>query len=428
MSTTATAGHRPSPDSEPVRTALIEIVIPVHNEERELAGSVAVLHAYLHEQFPFPATITIADNASTDATPQVARELAETLPGVRVLRLADKGRGRALRAAWSASDADVVVYLDVDLSTGLDALLPLVAPLVNGHSDLAIGSRLAPGARTIRGTKREVLSRGYNALVHFLHRASFSDAQCGFKAARTEVIRPLLAATTDDGWFFDTELLLLAEHNGLRIHEVPVDWVEDLDSRVALGATAWHDLCGLLRVARAKASGTATISGLPQRPEPRAAHPDAVLAPRPRTQSCSTQGRSSWVSWQAISFAVIGLFSTLATVALYALGREWWSPLGANLVALTVTTVLNTEANRRFTFAGAGRSLVRVHTQAALVFLGYYALTSLALVAMTSLVPQPSRALEVGVLLAASLLGTVGRFVLLRGWVFAARPHRRELR
>ena len=418
MSTTATAEHRPGPEPDPLRTALIEIVIPVHNEERELAGCVQVLHTYLHEHIPFPATITIADNASTDATPQAARELAEALPGVRVLRLEDKGRGRALRAAWSASDADVVAYLDVDLSTGLDALLPLVAPLVNGHSDLAIGSRLAPGARTVRGAKRELISRGYNALVQLMHCVSFSDAQCGFKAARTEVIRPLLAVTTDDGWFFDTELLLLAEHNGLRIHEVPVDWVEDLDSRVALAATAWDDLRGLLRMARAKARGTATVTGLPQRPAPRAAHPDAVLAPR----------RSTRATWQAISFAVIGLLSTLATVALYALGREWWSPLEANLVALTVTTVFNTEANRRFTFIGAGRSLVRVHTQAALVFVGYYALTSLALLAVSSLVAQPSRALEVGVLLGASVLGTVGRFLLLRGWVFAARPHRKDMR
>jgi glycosyltransferase involved in cell wall biosynthesis len=270
VSTTATTDHRPGPDPHPLRTALIEIVIPVHNEERELAGCVQVLHTYLRAHLPFPATITIADNASTDATPQVARALADALPGVRVLRLAEQGRGRALRAAWSASDADVVAYLDVDLSTGLDALLPLVAPLVNGHSDLAIGSRLAPGARTVRGTKRELISRGYNMLVQLLHCVSFSDAQCGFKAARIEVIRPLLAATTDDGWFFDTELLLLAEHNGLRIHEVPVDWVEDLDSRVALAPTAWHDLCGLLRMARAKARGTATVTGLPSglRPAP----------------------------------------------------------------------------------------------------------------------------------------------------------------
>jgi putative flippase GtrA len=400
------------------RTALIEIVIPVYNEERELAGCVQVLHTYLREHFPFPATITIADNASTDETPRVAQALSEALSGVRVLRLEGKGRGRALRAAWSASDADVVAYLDVDLSTGLDALLPLVAPLVNGHSDLAIGSRLAPGARTVRGTKRELISRGYNALVQLCHGASFSDAQCGFKAARTEVIRPLLAATTDNGWFFDTELLLMAEHNGLRIHEVPVDWVEDLDSRVALAATAWEDLRGLVRVARAKARGTAVVSGLPLRPQPCAAHPNAVLAAHPRPS----------LSWQVISFAGIGLLSTLTTAVLYAIGRQWWSSLAANLVALTVSTALNTEANRRFTFTRSGRGLLRVHAQSALVFLGYCAVTSLALLALPALVATPSRGLEVAVLLGASALGTVARFLLLRGWVVATRPHREDTR
>jgi Glycosyl transferase family 2 len=179
VSITLTTGHSPGAapgGSGPAAAALVEIVVPVHNEERSLASCVRVLHTYLRDHFPFEATITIADNASTDATPQLARTLAEELPGVRVLRLEDKGRGRALRAAWSASDADVVAYLDVDLSTGLDALLPLVAPLVTGHSDLAIGSRLAPGSRTVRCTKRELISRGYNALVQLSHGASFSDA------------------------------------------------------------------------------------------------------------------------------------------------------------------------------------------------------------------------------------------------------------
>ena len=194
-----------------------------------------------------------------DGTLRVANELAETMPNVRVLHLDRKGRGLALRTAWGYSDADVVVYMDVDLSTGLDALLPLVAPLVNGHSDLAVGSRLAPGSRTVRGTKREMISRAYNKVIHGTHGARFSDAQCGFKAARTDVVRPLLHQVYDDAWFFDTELLLLAEHNGLRVHEVPVDWVEDVDARVNVTKTATDDLAGLLRVARAKVTGAATV-------------------------------------------------------------------------------------------------------------------------------------------------------------------------
>lgn len=262
----------------PAKTATVEVVVPVFNEERSLPGCLRVLDEFLTEDFPFRSTITVVDNASTDATLEIASALAADFERVRVVHLQRKGRGLALREAWGASDADVVVYMDVDLSTGLDALLPLVAPLVNGHSDLSIGSRLAPGARTVRGPKRELISRAYIQLIKVMHGARFSDAQCGFKAARTAVVRPLLAHVQDDSWFFDTELLLLAEHNGLRVHEVPVDWVEDTDSRVDVLATAWDDVRGLLRVARAKASGKARVAGLPQRPEPRAAHPDATHA------------------------------------------------------------------------------------------------------------------------------------------------------
>src|SRR5207237_2884748 len=137
-----------------------------------------------------------------------------------------------------ASRARVVAYMDVDLSTRLDAMLPLVAPVLSGHSDVAIGSRLAADARVVRGAKREVISRTYNLLLKATLRNRFSGAQCGFKALRSDVAEALLPLVEDDGWFFDTELLVLAEHNGLRIHEVPVDWVDDPDSRVDLAGTA----------------------------------------------------------------------------------------------------------------------------------------------------------------------------------------------
>ncbi|HEX3780176.1 MAG TPA: bifunctional glycosyltransferase family 2/GtrA family protein [Pseudonocardiaceae bacterium] len=398
----AGAGREPGP-----ATATVDIVIPVYNEQRALPGCIDVLTGYLSAHFPFDWTITIVDNASTDDTPAVAQALAGSVEGVRVLRLDRKGRGLALRSSWSASTADVVVYMDVDLSTGLDALLPLVASLVDGHSDLAIGSRLAPGARTIRGPKREVISRCYNALIRLTHGARFSDAQCGFKAARTAVVRPLLEHVEDDAWFFDTELLLLAEHNGLRVHEVPVDWVEDTDTRVHLRSTVTQDLRGLVRVAKAKASGAAKVTGLPRRPEPRSIHPDAVLA-----------RRDTGLLWQVISFGIIGGLSTVATLALYALFRGWWSPLMANLVALVITTLVNTEANRRFTFITARGSSTRVHFQGLLVFAGYYALTSAALLILHANVAHPSTVVELSVLLSAYLLGTAGRFFLLRVWVF----------
>jgi glycosyltransferase involved in cell wall biosynthesis len=385
----------------------VDIVIPVFNEERALEGCVKTLVNYLYENFPFDWTITVVDNASTDDTLQVANTLLTEHQALRVIHLDRKGRGLALKEAWSRSEADVVVYMDVDLSTGLDALLPLVAPLVNGHSDVAIGSRLAPGARTIRGPKREFISRTYNGLIRLTHGARFSDAQCGFKAARTEVLRPLLPHIIDDAWFFDTELLLLAEYNGLRVHEVPVDWVEDVDSRVKVASTALDDLRGLVRVARAKSSGAARVPGLPQRPEPRAAHPDAVLG-----------RRQGGLSWQVLSFAVIGVISTIANLVLYGLFRDWWPVLTANLAALVITTFFNTEANRRFTFLARRDSTSKVHTQGLIVFVLYYAFTSGALLLLHNAVPNPSRTLELSVLLASSLVGTAGRFFLLRSWVF----------
>ena len=405
--------HVPEPRDEAElgdqqRHPTVDVVIPVYNEERSLPGCIRVLHDYLSNGFPFEWTITVVDNASTDGTERVANQLAETTDNVRVLRLERKGRGLALRTAWGFSDADIVVYMDVDLSTGLDALLPLVAPLSNGHSDIAIGSRLAPGARTVRGPKREVISRCYNALIRLSHGARFSDAQCGFKAARAEVIRPLLQRIEDDSWFFDTELLLLAEHNGLRVHEVPVDWVEDTDTRVHVASTAMDDIRGLVRVARNKASGSAKVDDLPRRPEPAPIHPDAVVAQR----------RETGLLWQVLCFGLIGAASTVATLLLYAGFRTWWPYWVANFVALTITTLLNTEANRRLTFIGRKRPSGRVHLQGLVVFALYYAFTSGALFLLDALKPRHTAALELVVLLAASLVGTAGRFVLLRIWVF----------
>jgi glycosyltransferase involved in cell wall biosynthesis len=227
----------------------VDIVIPVFNEASVLETSVTRLHDYVSANFPFTWRVTIVDNASTDGTWFRASRLARDSDCIRALHLDRKGRGLALRRAWSASDAAVVAYMDVDLSTDLDALLPLIAPLVSGHSDVAIGSRLSHGASVARPPKREIISRAYNAILHTVFATSVSDAQCGFKALRSEVARRLLPAVADNGWFFDTELLLLAEHNGLRIHEVPVDWVDDADSRVHVVRTARSDLAGTVRMA-----------------------------------------------------------------------------------------------------------------------------------------------------------------------------------
>ena len=236
--------------ARPTHSCVLDIVIPVYNEEFDLPGSVRRLHQYLAAEVPYASRITIADNASTDNTLAVAQALAEELPDVGVIHLDQKGRGGALYTAWMASEADVVAYMDVDLSTDLSALMPLVAPLISGHSDVAIGSRLAASSRVVRGPKREFVSRSYNLILRGVLGARFTDAQCGFKALRADVARQLLPHVADTGWFFDTELLVIAERAGLRIHEVPVDWVDDPDSRVDLAGTAAADLRGIWRMRR----------------------------------------------------------------------------------------------------------------------------------------------------------------------------------
>jgi glycosyltransferase involved in cell wall biosynthesis len=249
----------------------IEIVVPVFNEQRTLAANVELLLDYLRAEFPFRFRVVVADNASVDGTIGVARALAAKHDEVSTLFLDRRGRGLALKMAWLASDADIVSYMDVDLSTNLESFLPLVAPLLSGHSELAIGTRLAHSAHIRRRLKREILSRGYNRLVHLAFRAGFSDAQCGFKAIRADVAHRLLPLVEDEDWFFDTELLLLAERNGLRIHEVPVDWIEDLDSRVQLLPTVVADLAGLWRVRRSFWRGGGRLAA--------AARPGALAVP-----------------------------------------------------------------------------------------------------------------------------------------------------
>jgi len=360
---------------------LVEIAVPVFNEERGLEASILRLHAYLASRFPFRFHITIADNASTDRTPAIAARLARELPHVSLLRLEEKGRGRALRAAWSESDAEILCYMDVDLSTDLDALLPLVAPLVSGHSDIAIGSRLARGARVRRGPKRELISRTYNLILHAALRSRFSDAQCGFKAVRRDAARALVPAIQDDGWFFDTELLVLAERRGLRIYEVPVDWDDDPDSRVAIVRTALDDLRGVWRLAR--------------------------------------------VDRPLLAFAGVGAASTLAYALLYTALRHRFGPLEANAAALLATAVANTAANRRLTFGRRGRAgLARHHLGGLAAFAAGLVVTSAALAALAAVHPHPGRKAELGAVLVAGALATAVRYILLRGWVFRDQPPR----
>ena len=386
-----------------MRVLQVDIVVPVRNEEHDLALSVRRLVSYLREGFPFTARVTIADNGSTDGTWAVADRLARDFDEVRAVRIEQPGRGRALRAVWSQSDAEVLAYMDVDLSTDLNALLPLVAPLLSGHSDVAIGTRLARGSRVIRGPKRELISRCYNLLLHACMGARFSDAQCGFKAIRREQARTLLPLTQDTGWFFDTELLVLAERAGLRIHEIPVDWIDDLDSRVDVVATALADLRGMVRLGGGFARGTIKVPQL---------RGSALAGPSGGVRRAAP----GELRLQIASFAVVGIASTIAYVLLYLLLRGVMSAQAANATSLLVTAVANTAVNRRLTFGISGRRHAARHQVKGLIAFGIgLALTSGALAALPA---HTGRGLEVSVLVAANLVATVIRFVLYRTWVF----------
>ena len=364
-----------SPESRRARDR-VDIVIPVYNEQRVLAESVQRLHRFLGESdFPYDWRIVIADNASDDDTFAVARGLARRLDRTEVLHLARKGRGLALRHAWGHSGAAVLAYMDVDLSTDLRALAPLVAPLFSGHSEVAIGTRLSRGSRVTRGPRREFISRAYNRLLAISLRARFSDAQCGFKALTATAARELLPTVTDDGWFFDTEMLIAAQRRGMRIHEVAVDWVDDPDSRVDIVSTALTDLRGVIRL--------------------------RFDAPLPR-------------------FLTIGIASTIAYALLYLLLRGGLGAVAANALALAITGVANTLANRWWAFSIRGRDgFWRQQAAGALVYLITLGLTDGALAVLRGADPHPGAVVEVSVLIAASLVATACRYVALATWVFA---------
>ncbi|MER5185677.1 bifunctional glycosyltransferase family 2/GtrA family protein [Streptomyces sp. NPDC002896] len=420
MRTDSSLGTSPSAGALPARehipagqggVPVLDVVIPVYNEEKDLQPCVERLHDHLVRTFPYRFRITIADNASTDSTPQVAAWLASTMESVRHFRLEQKGRGRALRTVWSASDAPILAYMDVDLSTDLNALLPLVAPLISGHSDLAIGSRLARTSRVVRGPKREFISRAYNLILRGSLQARFSDAQCGFKAIRRDVAQVLLPLVEDTGWFFDTEMLVLAERAGLRIHEVPVDWVDDPDSTVHIVKTATDDLKGVWRVGRALATGSLPLD--------RIARP---FGDDPRDRQLS--GVPGGLARQLVGFCVVGVLSTLFYLLLYSLCRTFSEPQLANALALLVSAVANTAANRRLTFGVRGRDRAVRHQAQGLVVFGIgLALTSGSLAALDTATGNPSHSTELAVLIAANLAATVLRFLLFRAWVF---PDRRD--
>lgn len=388
--------------AQPTDRYAVDVVVPVHNEAHVLETSVRRLRTFLDTEFVFGSVVTIVDNGSTDGTADLARSLADAVPGVRAICLTEKGRGRALRRAWLESDATVVAYMDVDLSTDLRALLPLVAPLLSDHSDVSIGSRLTRGSRVVRGTKREVISRGYNLILRTVMRSRFSDAQCGFKAIRRDRALEIIPLVRDEEWFFDTELLILAERADLRIHEVAVDWVDDPDSRVDITSTALADLRGIARLAGALARRKVPLSATRPRTMPEVPTPQVGLAR------------------QLLRFGFIGVLSTVLFAALFlALRMAGLGPQTANASALVLSTIVNTQANRRLTFGVSGRRRAVQHQAQGFVILGLaLVLTAGGLAALHHWVPDPSHTAEILTLTVANVMATLVKFLLFRGWVF----------
>lgn len=375
----------------------VEIVVPVYNEADQLAASITTLRTFLDTSFPFVTTVTIADNASTDATWLVASRLASSLSGVEAVHLDKKGRGRALRAAWSRSSAPVVAYMDVDLATGLDALLPLVAPLLSGHSDVAIGTRIGPGAHVVRGARREMISRCYNLLVRSLLRSRCTDAQCGFKAMRREAAEKVLPLVEDDEWFFDTEVLVIARRAGLRIHEVPVDWVDDLDSRVEVLHTALADLRGVWRM----------LSRHPERRRP----PSTPPGP----------DRDSVPADELFRFAGVGTVSTAAYAAMFAILEPGLGPYSANALAIAACSLANTAAHHGMAGPLNGRLDRRHRLTTAGALMGVSLAFTTGALAATRAVGLRSLLPELCAVTAGNLGAAAVRFAILRTWVFRPR-------
>ncbi len=379
-------------DVDPRRIPVdVEIVVPVYNEAAQLEERITALRTFLDESFPFRALVTVVDNASTDDTYRVANRLSSDLAGVTAMHLPRKGRGYALRSAWSTSDAPVVAYMDVDLSTSLSALLPLVAPLLSGHRDVAIGSRLARGAHVVRGPKRELISRAYNMLLKLTLRGRFSDAQCGFKALRRDAAAQLLPLVQDNEWFFDTELLVTAERLGLRIGEVPVDWVDDPDSRVNIVSTATDDLRGVWRMLVRRPKGLRRV-------------------------------RSNEVAAdQLMRFAGVGVVSTLGYLFLFVAWRPLLGAIGANAVAMAIATLFNTAVHRELSCTTDGQA----RRGRFLAVAGGLYVTSLACTALGLVVAQwmaPGALIpELVAITVANLIAAVFRFAVLRAWIFRPR-------
>lgn len=377
----------------PTGLSTVDIVVPVCRDDPELPKRVRALYDVVHDCVPLSWSITIVDVGGADDAWSWAAHLAEQLPGVHAARARPGGRGAALKAALRHTRAQIVVLLELDLPSALDALLPLVAPLVSGRADVSVGSVPA-------GSGRGIARRAYSGLLRFGFGAG--DPRCGLAAARADALWPLLHKIGDDTPVLSTELLLLAKHNGLRVHEVPIDPDTLPDTGLGGQRPGWSHIKMLIQLTHAMVTGRADIDRLPGRPANASSFPAVVLM-------------------KFTLFGIVGALSGVLYVLVYLPFREVSSPAVANFAALIAAALFNIEANRAWTFRKARVARLGMHVRSAILFVAHYVLTTGAVVILLLLDPAASKAAEVITLLAADLLMTVARFVGLEKWVFRRR-------
>lgn len=352
------------------------LVIPIYNEEKIIENTVRETIKYLNENTKYSYILVVADNASTDSSPEIVKNLQKEIPFLEYVRLPKKGRGLALHTVWKDFNAEVVAYMDADLSSPLTSLPNIIDPILNNESDVTFGSRLLPPGQAInRKGKRELTSQGYNFLLQFILGATFKDAQCGFKAISKEKFNQVEEEIKNQNWFYDTELLLISQYKGLRLKEVPITWVDDPDSSVKVFKTIVENLKEMGRV---------------------------YFTYRPES-----------VFIKLFKFAIIGVLSTVGTALLFFLLRFVLDPQLANIVSLSTATILNTIANKRFAFKNKtkdpwGKTIII----SAISFLLFWIPTAGSLWLLHNFFGvEDNYALETFIVMVASFFGTLMKFI-----------------
>jgi dolichyl-phosphate beta-glucosyltransferase len=228
---------------------LLTIIVPAYNEERRLPETLPQVVAFAEAQ-SYPIEVLVVDNASTDRTPEIVREIAASHPIVSSLQQPIRGKGAAVRKGVLEGQGEYLFMCDADLAMPIEEVSKFVPPALSDY-DVAIASREAPGAvRYNEPWYRHVMGRVFNTIVRALAVPGIQDTQCGFKCFRREVARDVLSVQTISGWAFDVEILHIAQRRGYRLVEVPIHWYYGEGSRVSPVRDSWRMLREVLRIRR----------------------------------------------------------------------------------------------------------------------------------------------------------------------------------